>query len=148
MVIREALVADIEQMQVIRNAVKENRLSNPNIIQSKEYEEMILQKGKGWVCEINKIIVGFAFVDLQQHNIWALFVDPEFERRGVGKALHDTMLNWYFVQTREVVWLSTAAGTRAEVFYRKAGWKEVGLYGKGEIKFEMNYKNWSIKKAE
>jgi hypothetical protein len=38
---------------------------------------------------------------------------------------------------KENVWLSTSPGTRAEQFYRKAGWKETGIYGKGEIKFEM-----------
>lgn len=53
------------------------------------------------------------------------------------------MLNWYFSQTQKKVWLSTAPNTRAEVFYRKAGWKETGKYGKGEIKFEMKYDEWT-----
>jgi hypothetical protein len=39
--------------------------------------------------------------------------------------------------------LGTAPGTRAEEFYRKAGWKETGTHGNGEIKFEMSYGNWS-----
>jgi hypothetical protein len=55
------------------------------------------------------------------------------------------MLNWYFDQTKETVWLSTAPNTRAEKFYRKAEWKEVGVYGK-EIKFEMNYQDWLANK--
>jgi hypothetical protein len=52
------------------------------------------------------------------------------------------MLNWYFLKTKETVWLSTAPNTRAEKFYRNAGWREVGVYGKGEIKFEMSYEDW------
>ena len=32
--------------------------------------------------------------------------------------------------------------TRAEIFYRKSGWTEVGIHGKGEIKFEMTYEDW------
>ena len=49
------------------------------------------------------------------------------------------------IQTRlenETVWLSTAFHTRAEQFYRKAGWKEVGLHGTKEIKFEMTMADW------
>jgi hypothetical protein len=47
------------------------------------------------------------------------------------------MLNWYFDQNKQSVWLGTDAGTRAEMFYRKAGWRETGVHGKGEVKFEM-----------
>jgi len=52
------------------------------------------------------------------------------------------MINWYFEQTKTNVWLGTAPNTRAEMFYRKAGWTEIGIHGKGEIKFEMSYENW------
>ena len=48
------------------------------------------------------------------------------------------MLNWYFAQTNKPVWLSTASVSRASIFYKMQGWKEVGLYGKNEIKFEMD----------
>jgi hypothetical protein len=56
------------------------------------------------------------------------------------------MLDWYFEQTKEDVWLGTAPGTRAEAFYRKSGWQERGMHGKGEIKFEMTYNNWKNRK--
>ncbi len=36
------------------------------------------------------------------------------------------MLDWYFGQTPETLWLSTSPGTRAERFYRTAGWQEAG----------------------
>jgi GNAT superfamily N-acetyltransferase len=71
-----------------------------------------------------------------------LFVQPGFDKKGIGKKLHDDMLNWYFSHTDETIWLGTAPNTRAEKFYRKAGWKEVGIHGKGEIKFEMEVANW------
>ena len=56
------------------------------------------------------------------------------------------MLDWYFEQTKENVWLSTSPMTRAERFYRKAGWKEIGTHGKGEIKFEMTYDDWMARR--
>jgi len=148
MLFREATIADIPQMQIVRHLVKENVLSNPVLVTDEDCKNYITIKGKGWVCEVNNFIIGFSIADLVDKNIWALFVHPEFERKGIGKKLHDTMLTWYFNQTRETVWLSTAPKTRAENFYRKAGWKEVGKHGKNEIKFEMSYDDWNNNQHE
>jgi GNAT superfamily N-acetyltransferase len=142
MIIREATIADITQMQIVRNAVKENMLSNPNLVTDEDCETFIKTRGKGWVCEIDNTIVGFSIADVIDHNIWALFVTPAFEKQGIGKQLHNIMLDWYFEQTKIPVWLGTAPNTRAETFYRKAGWKEIGMHGKGEVKFEMRYEDW------
>jgi GNAT superfamily N-acetyltransferase len=142
MLFREAQVADIDQLSAVRLSVKENVLSNPALITRQDYVEFLTLRGKGWLCEIESKVVGFAINDLQAHNIWALFVRPENEDRGIGKKLHELMLDWYFEQTKETVWLSTAPNSRAATFYKKAGWVIAGLYGKGEVKFEMTYHNW------
>ena len=139
---REAKKEDIPQIQVVRHTVKENVLSNPALVTDKDCEEYITVRGKGWVCEIDNIIVGFSIADLKENNIWALFLRPEHEGKGIGKKLHDVMLDWYFSQTKERVWLGTAPNTRAEKFYRTAGWKEAGIHGKSEIKFELSYEDW------
>lgn len=143
MIFREAQVNDITQIQIVRNAVTENVLSNPSLVTNEDCIAFITTRGKGWVCEINTQIVGFSIVDLKDNNIWALFIKPEFEKQGIGKKLHDTMLNWYFEQTQATVWLGTEPNTRAEIFYRKAKWKEIGTHGNDEIKFEMTYNNWN-----
>ncbi len=143
MIFRTAQIGDIAQIQRVRNAVKENTLSDPNLVTDADCAEFITERGKGWVCEIDGIIVGFAIVDLKENNIWALFLDPEFEKKGIGRQLHKIMLDWYFAQTRETVWLSTEFDTRAEGFYKKAGWVAVGLHGKNEIKFEMTHQSWA-----
>ena len=142
MIFREAVVTDIPQIQIVRNAVKENILSNPALVTDADVEDYIVRRGKGWVCEMNDEIVGFAIADLVDKNIWALFVHPDAEGKGIGKQLHDQMVNWYFSQTDETVWLSTTPGTRAETFYKMQGWTEVGVYGKGETKFEMRKVDW------
>lgn len=144
MKIREAQMEDIAQIQVVRNAVKENRLSDPRFVTDKDCEEFIIRRGKGWVCEVDNRIVGFSIVDFEEHNIWALFVHPDFDKQGIGKQLHDIMLDGYFAQTSEPVWLGTEPNTRAEGFYRKAGWTEIGTHGKGEIKFEMTEATWAM----
>lgn len=142
MKIRAAELKDITQIQVVRNLVKENRLSDPGLVPDRDVEEYMFRRGKGWVCEIGNEVVGFAIADLVDNNIWALFVHPGFEGLGIGKKLHDEMLDWYFTKTGKTVWLGTAPDTRAERFYRRAGWKEVGIHGKGEIKFEMTKDDW------
>lgn len=142
MIFREANKSDIKQIQVVRNSVKENALSNPDLVTDKDCEEFLFERGKGWVCEIENRIVGFAIADLKEENIWALFIHPDFEKKGIGKKLHEIMLDWYFSQSKEKVWLGTAFNTRAEHFYRNAGWAEAGMHGRKEIKFEMTHKNW------
>lgn len=145
---RNATIGDIQQMQVIRNSVKENVLSDPSIIKDEDYVAYIETSGKGWVCEMDNMIVGFSIADLKGRNIWALFVSPNYEQKGVGRKLHEMMLDWYFSQTNEDVWLSTATNSRAEGFYRKAGWQEVGITKNGEIKFQISHQQWMQSKKK
>jgi GNAT superfamily N-acetyltransferase len=142
MIIREAKVGDIKQMFVVRYSVKENVLYESDGVDEQVSESYLTERGKGWVCEIDSQIVGFAIADLLDNSIWALFVKPEFERHGIGRNLQMVMLDWYFSQSSNTVWLVTNPNTRAEQFYRKSGWKEVGTHGDGEIKFEMTYEDW------
>ena len=138
---RQAIPEDIPQIQIVRNSVKENQLSNPNLIPDELVEEFITKRGKGFVCEIDKKIVGFSIVDFVENNVWALFLLPNFEGKGIGKKLHQLMLDEYFSKTKETIWLSTEANSRAETFYKKQGWKNAGFHG-NEVKFEMSFEDW------
>ena len=139
--LREAIIQDIPRIQVVRNSVKENILSDPSVVSDADCVEFLTQRGKGWVYEINNKIVGFAIVDLQENNIWALFLHPNFEKKGIGRKLHDIMLDWYFTQDKSEVWLGTTPQTRAENFYRAAGWLQNGMNG-DEVRFEMTKELW------
>lgn len=139
---REATIEDIDNYMVVRMAVIENVLNNPKLVTREDNIDYLTKYGKGWVCENDNRIVGFSIVGLTQRNVWALFVLPEFEGKGIGKKLHDTMINWYFNQTDEKIWLGTEQGTKAEMFYKKSGWTEVGMHGDEETKFEMTIDNW------
>ncbi|RZJ65286.1 MAG: GNAT family N-acetyltransferase [Flavobacterium sp.] len=145
MIFREAIASDIDQIQIVRNSVTENTLSNPALVSNDDCREFLFERGKGWVCEIDSEIVGFAIADLREDNIWALFLHPKFEKRGIGRRLHDIMLDWYFSQDKNHVWLGTSAGTRAEEFYRRSGWTQNGMHG-NEIKFEMTRLEWANRK--
>lgn len=146
--IREALLSDIPQIQRVRNAVTENTLSDPGLVPDEDVADYISRRGKGWVSQVGEIITGFSIVSVTDHNVWALFVETGYDKQGTGRKLHAIMLDWYFEQTGETVWLSTTPGTRADSFYRRAGWEEAGVYGKGETKFVMTRENWLKQKRE
>ncbi|MND60092.1 putative acetyltransferase [compost metagenome] len=108
------------------------------MITAADYELYMTQKGKGWVYETEEGILGFSIVDLEDKSVWALFVKPGHEGKSIGKTLHKVMLAWYFDQTKDTIWLSTAPKSRAEQFYRMQGWKEVGVERNGDLKFELS----------
>ena len=142
MLFRDATVDDITEIFVVRYSVKENKLYDSDLVDEQMCRDYLITRGKGWVCEMDNQVVGFAIADLKENNIWALFLKPEYEGKGIGQQLQKIMMNWYFSQTRTTAWLETSPDTRAELFYRKSGWKEVRNHGNGEIKFEMTYEDW------
>lgn len=145
--VRVATEADVEEMQRIRRAVRENRLADPAAVQDHHVREMITERGRGWVAEVDGRVAGFAIGDLAGANVWALFVDPEFEGRGLGRRLHDAMMDWLFAAGLERVWLSTDPGTRAETFYRAAGWSPAGEH-RGEARYELSRAAWLARRGD
>jgi GNAT superfamily N-acetyltransferase len=146
MIFREARPEDIDQLFVVRYAVNENKLVNTDLVTKEICADYITHRGRGWVCEIKNKIVGFSIVDVMDSNVWALFVHPEHEGMGIGRKLHALMLDWYFSKTEKTIWLTTDQLTRAESFYRKAGWTEVERIDLSEIKFELTADQWRQKK--
>ena len=141
MTYRTALVTDIKQLHEVRMSVKENVLINTALVTDDIYADYLTRRGKGWLCETDDSVVGFAIADIEKDSIWALFVRPEYEGRGIGRKLHNDMLDWYFALGKDRVWLSTAPATRAETFYRAMGWKETSRKY-GEIFFELAAESW------
>jgi GNAT superfamily N-acetyltransferase len=134
--IRPATRADIPQLQIIRAAVRENVLRNPGRVTTADYEAHIDGRGRTWVAELDGAIVGFVAADGQQRWLWALFVDPAHEGRGVARALLPAALAWLRDLGAASVGLTTEPGTRAEKFYRAAGFVARGLEH-GELRFEL-----------
>lgn len=156
MIFREAQIADIEQMMIVRLSVKENTLSNPTLVTYEDMVEYMTIRGKSWVCEISNTTVGFSMGDLKDNSVWALFIQPEMEGKGIGKKLQVLMLDWYFSKTEKNIWLETAANTRAEKFYKETGWKETERNNRQpsnpsfppfiEIKLELSKRYWELLK--
>jgi GNAT superfamily N-acetyltransferase len=136
--IRSAVAADIATMHRLRCAVRENRLSDPGRISEESYRPYIAA-GSAWVAETEELgIAGFAAIHAESATVWALFVDPGCEGAGIGRALHRHMLDWARERGIERLTLSTAPKSRAESFYRRAGWSKTGATAEGELLFERS----------
>jgi GNAT superfamily N-acetyltransferase len=135
-ILRQALRSDIAAIQRVRHSVHENKLTS-TVISDAEVQRHLEKFGRGWVIEVDGTVVAFAIARTTDGNIWGLFVDPEHERRGYGRRLHDAMVGWLWTQRLERLWLTTTPATRAEGFYKMAGWTLVGDAPHGEVRFEM-----------
>ncbi|BDY04770.1 GNAT family N-acetyltransferase [Ferrimonas sp. YFM] len=139
--LRPANWEDIPAIQVVRNAVRENRLSVPGSIKDADVASYLKERGRGWVCEVGDRIVGFSIADAADASIWALFLLPEWEGQGLGRQLLDAACDWLFAQGVKEIRLSTDARTRAHGFYLHLGWQEAGTKCNGEVRltFRRNH---------
>jgi len=137
MAIRPATLDDFPRLMVIRHAVRENLLSDPGRVTLRDYQDHLGPIGQTWVHEEDGVILGFSAATRTSATIWALFVHPDHEGRGIGRSLLDCAVEWLWSQGAAQVGLTTGAGTRAEGFYRAAGWREASA-ADGEINFVLS----------
>lgn len=122
-------------MHALRGRVSENRLSDPQLVAEDSYPPY-LARGAAWVAETEAGLAGFAILDLAAASVWALFVAPEAEGKGIGRALLARLVEGAAGHGLDRLSLSTAPGTRAERFYTQAGWTKTGRTGAEELSFE------------
>ena len=125
--LRAARDADISRLMEIRAAVRENRLVSM-IIGPDDYRPYV-EDAPCWVAEAGGTVMAFAALDAETASIWALFVDPEAERSGLGGALLARLIAEALARGLPALALETDAGTRAEAFYRRAGFTETARNG-------------------
>ena len=121
--LRQAVPADWPEVMALRLSVAENRLSDPSKVTQAMYEDYILHAGRGWVAETDGRIAGFC-IAARDGEVWALFVRPGLEGRGLGQVLMTACVDWLTSLGVGEAVLETGAGTRAERFYRRFGWRE------------------------
>lgn len=137
LIYRQALSGDIPAMSCIRLAVTENTLSDPARITPAMYEDYLHVRGRGWVAKVQGEVVAFAFADRDLGEIWALFVSPAHEGKGHGRHLLSIAVEWLNRMGRTTVLLRTAAGTRADRFYAKQGWKRA-VVSSSEVAYRID----------
>jgi GNAT superfamily N-acetyltransferase len=124
-VIRKAVTADIPRIMEIRAGVRENVLRDPSRVTLADYAWFVDNPGI-FVWVEDSWIVAFSAADPRNGNIWALFVEEGYEGCGIGRALFERACNVLDAAGCARMWLTTWPGTRAERFYRRAGWHVTG----------------------
>jgi GNAT superfamily N-acetyltransferase len=109
-ILRQALRSDLPDLLRVRCAVSENRLFSVNIPDD-QFIEALETTGRGWLIELDGVIVAFAVGDALTGSIWALFVDPPHRGRGYGRRLYDTVVEWLWSQGHDRVWLDAQPKT-------------------------------------
>lgn len=132
--IRKAAREDIPRLFEIRAAVQENQLGDPSKV-TVALCEWFIENAAFWVWTANGRIQGFSAGDPRDGSIFALFVDPAYEGRGIGRALLPLACETLRSAGHQTATLTTEPYTRAERFYRRNGWTEIGRQEDGQIIF-------------
>jgi GNAT superfamily N-acetyltransferase len=118
----------------IRARVRENRLRDPSRVTVEDVCWFVDNPGI-FIWQEDSKIVGFSAADPRNGSIFALFVEEAYEGRGIARALFERACNVLNEAGCPRMWLTTWPGTRAERFYRKAGWQVTGTHD-GNLVFE------------
>ena len=132
---------DIETLFDIRTGVAQNHQSREELshlgVTPDRLAEMLRSRSRAWLCHAEGSAAGFAMADAARATVFALFVRPEFEGRGVGRRLMDEAEAWLFAQGWDQIWLATGSdeSLRAWGFYRHLGWVPAGVLDDGQVRF-------------
>lgn len=134
--IRRARLEEQPRISEIRFAVRENQLLDPSRVTDADY--LWFSENPGiWVWQENGRILGFSAADTRDGTIWALFIDPDHEGRGIGRALLAKACDVLRQAGHGIATLGTEPGSRADRFYREAGWTALHIDGRGEQVFQL-----------
>ena len=137
MQIRIAVPADVPCMFDVRTSVAENHMSVEALarvgITPDSVTAMLSGDGRAWVAEEDGKIVAFSMADASDATVFAMFVHPGHEGKGLGRALMTEAEQWLFSQDCDEIWLLTAG--LATGFYQHLGWRNEGIQEDGQIRY-------------
>jgi GNAT superfamily N-acetyltransferase len=128
MLYREIKPEDIPALFAVRVATHENRLSHEELAEMGINEESVKQKlkgsYKGWLCEVDGDVVGFAMGDRSSGELWVIAVLPEYIGQGIGARLLNQVEKWLVESGCKRLWLTTDIDPqlKAYSFYCAHGW--------------------------
>ena len=125
---RQIQPEDLSEIIGVRASTRENPFSRAALrdagVTEASTAELLRTTHRGWLCEVSRRIVGFAIGDSKTGELWVIAVLPEFEGRGIGSRLIDSVEGWLRSLGWPELWLWTSSDPkrRAFTFYSKRGW--------------------------
>ena len=136
---RLALTTDTEGIFEVRTSVKENYLSREEMEQMEITEsvvtDMIDESRCAWVAVDDGKVIGFSMILPDEGCLFAAFVLPEYEGKGVGGSLVKLAEQEVF-KHHKTVWLETDKNSRAAKFYMRLGWVKKENVSESDIRLE------------
>lgn len=139
--LRPATEADIDTLFDIRTSVTQNHLSMEQLaelgITAAALAEAVRSGPCAWIAELDGVAAGFAMVDAEAGEVFALFVRPPFEGRGLGRLLMDEAERTLF-RHHDRIWLVTDGHEhiRANGFYLRQGWTFACRVDERDVRYE------------
>ncbi|MDI6957405.1 GNAT family N-acetyltransferase [Pantoea sp. Pa-EAmG] len=123
--IRTAKAADVDAIFYVRTSVTENHLSREEMrrigVTENVVADLIEKSHCAWVETDDEKIIGFSMILPDEACLFAAFVLPEYEGRGIGRRLVELAEKELF-RHHEIAWLETDKKSRAAKFYIHLGW--------------------------
>ena len=95
---RVARAGDVPAIFRVRTSVVENLLTAEQLrergITNASVVASFQKNAKGWVAAHKGQIAGFSIADRETGSLFALFVLPSYERRGIGAKLLSRAIDW------------------------------------------------------
>lgn len=139
--IRRAAKADATEIMDVRLSVTENALAPNRMkelgIHAESIAEMLGESHCAHCAVLEGRVVGFSMGDLAAGSVFALFIRPEHEGRGLGKKLLEATVRDLWRQGHGRLRLTTEPGTRAYEFYTRQGWRHMSFTEEGEAELVL-----------
>jgi GNAT superfamily N-acetyltransferase len=126
------------------NAISSARLASLGITEDSLAKSMEAAQVMGHVCSDGDRIVGYCFGDRTTGEILVLALLPDYESRGIGKALLSLVVTdlWSIGFKRLFLGCSRNPAHRSHGFYRHLGWQSAGaLDAHGDEILELRWQN-------
>ncbi|WP_438868391.1 GNAT family N-acetyltransferase [Pseudomonas sp. L1(2025)] len=141
--IRLATLADIDTLFTIRTAVVQNHLSREQMaglgITPQVLADSIREAPCVWLAEVEGEPAAFSMVNFDSGEVFAMFVLPAYEGRGLGRQLMAVAEAALF-EHHQTLYLITDGRdeVRANGFYQRLGWMQVGRVDGDDVRYEKS----------
>ena len=133
LLIRESRPSDVDALFALRGRTRENPIPRAVLERhgiTAETWGAALESGeeRGWVCMDGETLAGYSQAHGERGEVVVLAVAPEYEGRGIGRALLRRAVDWLRSRGCARIWLGADPNPaiRAHGFYRALGWRPTG----------------------